>query len=53
MDNINTFVNEIYSRPPHKNFDKKKTKFKSIDITCSSDLLDMKDYGPKNNRRYR
>ena len=26
---------------------------KSVDDTWSSDLLDMKDYGPKNNRSYR
>ena len=44
------FINETYSKPPHKNYETNKTKIKSIDDTWSSDLLDMNDYGPKNNR---
>ena len=47
------FIDETYSRPPKKNFPTNKTKIKSIDDTWSSDLLDMNDYGPKNNRGYR
>ena len=31
---------------------KKKIIIKSIDETWSSDLFDMDDYGPKNNRGY-
>ena len=47
------FIDEIYSKPPKKNYSTNKTIFKSIDDTWSSDLLDMNDYGIKNNRGYR
>ena len=40
------FINEIYSKPPHKKKETNKTMIKSIDDTWSSDLLDMNDYGP-------
>ena len=50
---IRTFINEIYSKPPKKNYPTINTIFKSIDVIWSSDLLDMSDYGPKNNRGYR
>ena len=52
-DLIKIFIDEIYSRPPNKNYETNKTMIKSIDDTWSSDLLDMIDYGPKNNRGYR
>ena len=52
-DLIKTFVDEIYSKSPHKKYETNKTMIKSIDDTWSSDLLDMNDYGPKNNRSYR
>ena len=52
-DLIKIFINEIYSRPPNKNYETNKTMNKSIDDTWSSDLLDMNDYSPKNNRGYR
>ena len=47
------FIDELFSKPPKKNYPTKKTKIKSIDETWSSDLLDMNDYGPKNNKGYR
>ena len=47
------FIDEIYSKPPKKNYPSNKTIIKSIDDTWSSDLLDMNDYGPKNNKGYR
>ena len=47
------FIDEIYSKPPKKNYPTKKTIIKSIDDTWSSDLLDMNDYGPENNKGYR
>ena len=47
------FIDEIYSKPPKKNYPTNKTLIKSIDDTWSSDLLDMNDYGPKNNKGYR
>ena len=52
-DNIKTFVDEIYSKPPKRNYPTNKTIIKTIDDTWFSDLLDMNDYGPKNNRGYR
>ena len=50
---IDTFINEIYSKPPKKNYETNKTLLKSIDETWSADLLDMIDYGVKNNKGYR
>ena len=47
------FINEIYSKAPKRNYPTIKTIIKSIDDTWSSDLLDMKDYGIKNNKDYR
>ena len=47
------FIDEIYSKPPKKNYPTNKTIIKSIDDTWSSDLLDMNDYVPKNNKGYR
>ena len=47
------FINEVFSKPPKKNHPTNKTKIKSIDDTCSSDLLDLNDYGIKNNKGYR
>ena len=47
------FISEIYSKPTKKNFPTNKTIIKSIDDTWSSDLLDMNDYGIKNNKSYR
>ena len=47
------FVDEIYSKPPMRNYPTNKTIIKSIDDTWSSHLLDMNDYGPKNNKGFR
>ena len=44
------FIDEIYSKPPKKNYPTNKTIIKSIDVIWSSDLLDMNVYGPKNNK---
>ena len=52
-DKIKIFIDEKYSSPPIKIYPTNKTMIKSIDDTWSSDLLDMNDYGPKNNRGYR
>ena len=51
--NIKIFINEIYSRTPKKNYDTNKTEVYHIDEIWSLDILDLKDYGPKNNRGYR
>ena len=47
------FIDEVYSKPPKENNPTNKTIIKSIDDTWSSDLLDMNDYDPKNNKGYR
>ena len=51
--NIKNFINEIYSKPPKKNYATNKTNVYHIDNIWSLDILDLKDYGPKNNRGYR
>ena len=47
------FFDELYSSPPKNNYPTIKTIIKSFDETWSSDLLDMNDYGIKNNKSYR
>ena len=51
--NIKIIINEIYSKPPEKNYITNKTDVYHIDNTWSLDILDLKDYGPENNRGYR
>ena len=51
--NIKIFINEIYSKPPKKNYITNKTDVYYIDNIWSLDILDLKDYGPENNRGYR
>ena len=51
--NIKLFINEIYSKPPRKYYPTNKTDVYYIDDIWSLDILDLKDYGPKNNRGYR
>ena len=51
--NIKIFINEIYSKPPKKYYVTNKTDVYHIDDTWSLDILDLKDYGPENNRGYR
>ena len=51
--NIKTFINEFYSRGPKKNYATNKTNVYHIDDIWSLDILDLKDYGPENNRGYR
>ena len=51
--NIKIFINEIYSKPPKKYYSTNKTDVYHIDDTWSLDILDLKDYGPENNRGYR
>ena len=50
--NIRKSKNEIYSKPP-KVFSTNKTDVYHIDDIWSLDILDLKDYGPENNRGYR
>ena len=51
--NIKIFINEIYSKPPKRNYNTNKTDVYHIDDIWSPDILDLKDYGSKNNRGYR
>ena len=51
--NIKIFINEIYSKGPNKNCATNKTNVFHIDDVWSLDTLDLKDYGPENNRGYR
>ena len=52
--NIKIFINEIYSKPPKKNYvTTNKTDVYHIDDIWSLDIIDLKDYGPENNRGYR
>ena len=51
--NNKIFINEIYSKPPKKNYFTNKTDVYHIDDIWSLDILDLKDYGPENNRGYR
>ena len=51
--NIKIIINEIYSKPPKKNYSTNKTDVYHIDDIWSLDVLDLKDYGPENNRGYR
>ena len=51
--NIKIFINEIYSKPPKRNFVTNKSDVYHIDDIWTLDTLDLTDYGPKNNRGYR
>ena len=51
--NIKIFINEIYSKGPKRNYATNKTDVYHIDDVWSLDILDLKDYGPENNRGYR
>ena len=50
---INVFINEIISIVPKHNCATNKTAVYHIDHICNLDILDLKDYGPENNRGYR
>ena len=47
---IKIFINEIYSKPPKKNYVTNRTDVYHIDEIWSLDILDFEDYGPENNR---
>ena len=51
--NIKKFINEIYSKPPKKNYATNKTDVYHINDIWSFDILDLKDYVPKNNTGFR
>ena len=47
------FVDEIYSKPPKKNYETDKVIYNHIDEIWSIDLIDMSDYIISNNKNYR
>ena len=51
--NIKIFIDEIYSKGPKRNYAANKTDVYHIDDIWSLDKLDLKHYGPENNRGYR
>ena len=52
-NNNKIFIIEIYSKPPKKNYATNKTDVYHIDDIWGLDILDLKDYDPKNKRGYR
>ena len=52
-DLTKTIIDEIYSKPPRKNYPTKKIVYNHIDETWSIDLADMIDYKISNNKGYR
>ena len=51
--NINTFMNETYSRPPKKNYPTSKKVYNLIDEIWSFDLADFSDFSNSYNKAYR
>ena len=47
------FIDEIYSKPPKKNYPTNKITYKHIDEIWSIDLVDMIDYKISNNKGFR
>ena len=48
-----TFINEIYSNPPTKNYKTNKIVYNHLDEIWSIDLADMIDYKISTNKGYR
>ena len=51
--NIKIFINEIYSKPPERNYITNKANVYHIDDIWTLDNLELKVYGPENIRGYR
>ena len=52
-DKIKIFIDEIYSKPPKKNYSTNKIIYNFVDQIWSIDLADMVDYKTSNNKGYR
>ena len=50
---INTFIKEIYTKPPKKHYETNKTFYNHIDETWSIGLADFSDYKTSNGKIYR
>ena len=51
--NIKTFISEIFSKPPKRDYITNNTDVYHNDEIWSLDILDLKNYGPENKRGYR
>ena len=51
--NIKTFIEEIYSKPPTRNYPTNKIIYDHIDEIWSIDLADFSDYKTSNNKGFR
>ena len=47
------FIDEIYSKPPKKNYETKEITYKYIDEIWSIDLADFLDYKTSDNKGFR
>ena len=47
------FIDEIYSKPPRKNYPTNKIKYNHLDEIWSIDLADFADYKTSNNKGFR
>ena len=47
---INVLIDEIYPKPPKKNYPTNKTDVYHIDDIWSLDIIELKDYGPENDK---
>ena len=52
-DLTKTFIDEIYSKAPKKNYPSNKVKYNHVDEIWSIDLADMVDYKISNNKGFR
>ena len=52
-DKIKIFIDEIYSKPPMRNYPTNKIVYNHIDAIWSIDLADMIDYKISNNKGFR
>ena len=52
-DLIKIFIDEIYSKPPRRNYPTNKIVYNNIDEIWSIDLADFSDYKTSNNKGYR
>ena len=52
QETIESFLNEIYSKPLKRKYATNKTDVYHIDDIWSLDVLNLKEYGPENNRGY-
>ena len=53
QENIKIFIEEVYSKPPKKNYTTNETDVYLIDDTWSLDVVDLNDHDPEKNRGHR